>query len=144
MTLIPSFPGVELVLRALGCWPAFHDAEVIRFSLARGATPEANQSDLELDVQIREYETRHEGTAQYELVQIKNVLIEFSFAGVEGVQVEDFNFHNVIDSLTLDNEVSDGGERIRVQVESIYGFGAAWLCRSAKVKDVCHLAIKVS
>lgn len=141
MATIPSIPGTELVLSALGCWPSFHDAEVIHFRLSRGVTPDAKKSDAELDIQVREYEARHEGTAQYELVQSKNFVIRFAFAGVENVQVEDFNFQNVINSLSFDNETAEGGERIRVEVESIYGFGASWLCSSAKVAGVSSLAM---
>ena len=85
---------------------------------------------------MREYEPRHEGIAQYELVLIKNVIIRFAFAGVEDVQVEDFNFQNVINSLHIRTEVTEAGERIRVEVESIYGFGATWLCSSANVAGV--------
>ena len=128
-------------MSVLGFWPSFHDAEVIHFRLSRGTTPEAKKSDAELDVQVREYETRHEGTTQYELVLIKNVIIRFTFAGVEGVQVDDFNFQNVINSLTIDNEATEVGERIRVEVESIYGFGATWLCSGAKVAGVSCLAM---
>jgi Immunity protein 50 len=142
MATIPSIPGTEEVLSALGWWPSFHDAEVIHFSLSRGATPDAKKSEAELDVQVREYEPRHEGTGQYELVLIKNVIIRFAFAGVEEVQVEDFNFQNVINSLAIRKEAGEAGERIRVEVESIYGFGATWLCRSAKVAGVSRLATR--
>ena len=140
MPTVPSIPGTEEVLSALGCWPSFHDAEVIHFSLSRGATPAEQKSEAQLDVQVREYETRHEGTAQYELVLIKNVVIRFVFAGVEEVQVEDFNFQNVIDSLEIRQDTEEPKQRIQVEVESIYGFGATWLCRSAEVASVSRLA----
>ena len=140
MATIPSIPGTEKVLSALGWWPSFQDAEVIRFSLSRGATPDEKESKAQLDVQVREYEPRHEGTVQYELVLIKNVIIRFAFAGVEDVQVEDFNFQNVINSLQIRTEVTEAGQRIRVEVESIYGFGATWVCSSASVAGVSRLA----
>ena len=140
MPTVPYIPGTEEVLSALGCWPSFHDAEVIHFSQSRGATPAEQKSEAQLDVQVREYETRHEDTAQYELVLIKNVVIRFVFAGVEEVQVEDFNFQNVIDSLEIRQDTEEPKQRIRVEVESIYGFGATWLCRSAEVASVSRLA----
>ena len=139
MPTIPSIPGTEEVLSALGWWPSFHDAEVINFSLSRGATPDAKESEARLDVQVREYEPRHEGTAQYELVLVKNVIIRFAFAGVQDVQVEDFNFQNVIDALHIQTEATQGKLRLRVEVESIYGFGATWLCSSAMVAGVSRL-----
>ena len=139
MPTIPSIPGTEEVLSALGWWPSFHDAEVINFSLSRGATADAKESEARLDVQVREYEPRHEGTAQYELVLVKNVIIRFAFAGVQDVQVEDFNFQNVIDALHIQTEATAGKPRLRVEVESIYGFGATWLCSSAMVASVSRL-----
>lgn len=139
MATVPSISGTELVLSALGHWPSFHDSEVTHFRLFRGETTDAKKSDAELDVKVREYETRNEGSAEYELVLTKNVLIRFAFAGVEEVQVEDFNFQNVINSLTIEKQRTRDDERIRVEVESIFGFGATWLCRSATVTDVSHL-----
>ena len=140
MATVPSIPGTEEVLSALGRWPSFHDAEVLHFALYRGATSDEKKSEARLDVQVREYETRHEGTAQYERVLVKKVLIRFAFAGVEEVQVEDFNFQNVINSLEICPNTGGPERRIRVEVESIYGFGATWLCSSAKVASVSQQA----
>jgi hypothetical protein len=139
MATIPLIPGTEEVLSALGWWPSFHDAEVTRFSLSRGTTADAKTSEAELDVQVREYEPRNLGTAEYELVLIKDVIIRFAFTGVEEVQVEDFNFQNVINSLVIEPAAEESGRRVRVEVESIYGFGAAWFCSSARVAGVSRL-----
>ncbi|MDY7536811.1 Imm50 family immunity protein [Undibacterium sp. RTI2.1] len=139
MANIPPIQGAEEVLSALGWWPSFHDAEVIRFSLARGASPDTKTSDAELEVQVREYEPRNVGTAEYKVVLIKEVVIRFAFVGVEEVQVEDFNFQNVINSLVIYPVTQGVRERMRVEVESIYGFGATLFCNSAKVASVSRL-----
>jgi hypothetical protein len=81
MATTPPIPGTKEVLSALGWWPSFHDAEVTRFSLSRGVTADAKTSEAELDVQVREYEPRNAGTAEYELVLIKDVIIRFAFTG---------------------------------------------------------------
>jgi Immunity protein 50 len=141
MTTIFPISGTEEVLAALGRWPSFHDAEVIRFSLSRGSIPEDKKSEAQLDVQVREYEPRYEGTAQYELVLIKNVLIRFLFEGVEGIQVDGFNFQNVINALHVQTHGVGSEQQISVEVETIYGFGATWRCRSAKVAGVSQLAM---
>jgi hypothetical protein len=109
---------------------------VINFALSRGATADEKKSEARLDVQVREYEPRNEGTSHYELELVKDVIIRFAFAGVEEVQVEDFNFQNVINSLVIHTGAKESGGKIRVEVESIYGFGAAWLCSSAQVAGV--------
>jgi hypothetical protein len=140
MATVPPIPGTEEVLSTLGWWPSFHDAEVLHFSLSRGARPEEKKSEATLEVQVREYETRNAGTAQYELALIKNVVIRFAFTGVEDVQVENFNFQNVINSLQILHESEAPDSRVRVEVESIYGFGASWLCSTARVASVSKLA----
>ena len=140
MATAPPIPGTEIVLSELGWWPSFHDAEVIHFSLSRGAAPEQRKSEAQLEVQVREYETRHAGTAQYELALIKNVLIRFAFTGVEELQIEDFNFQNVINSLAIRRESGEPESRIRVEVESIYGFGASFFCATARVASVSRLS----
>lgn len=140
MATVPPIPGTDEVLSALGWWPSFHDAEVIHFSLSRGARPEEKKSEAQLEVQVREYETRNPGTAQYELTLVKNVIIRFAFTGVEEVQVDDFNFQNVINSLEFHRESEAPESRLRVAIESIYGFGATWLCRTARVASVSRLA----
>lgn len=140
MATVPPISGTEEVLSALGWWPSFHDAEVIHFSLSRGARPEEKKSEAQLEVQVREYETRNAGTARYELALIKNVLIRFAFTGVEQVQVDDFNFQNVINSLEFRRESEAPESRVQVEIESIYGFGATWFCSSARVASVTKLA----
>ena len=53
---VPSIPGTEEVLFALGRWPSFHDAEVLHFSLYRRARPDEKPSEARLNVQVREHE----------------------------------------------------------------------------------------
>ncbi|WP_423228558.1 Imm50 family immunity protein [Pseudaquabacterium inlustre] len=136
MATAPPIPGTDEVLSEFGWWPSFHDAEVIHFTLSRGATPEERKSEAQLDVQVREYETRHAGTAQYAQALIKNVVIQFAFAGVEELHVEDFNFQNVINSLNIRRESEAPESKIRVEVESIYGFSASFVCSTARVASV--------
>jgi hypothetical protein len=134
-----DIPGADQVVQALGRWPSFHDAEVLAFTLSRGATPDDRVSDARLDVHVRDYESRNEGTAEYEVVLVKSVVIRFVFSGVENLEIDDFNFQNVIDALTISGVQGEHGEELHVDVESIYGFGGRWLCRSARVESVHDL-----
>jgi hypothetical protein len=141
MTSALHIPGADEVLAALGYWPSFHDAEVLTFAISRGEKPTDYKSEAHLTVQVREYAPRHEGTAQFEMSIVKNVVITFAFTGVESLQVEDFNFQNVINSIRIEPiTASTAAGRLRVKVESIYGFGANWLCQSAQVSEVSKLA----
>jgi len=141
MTFAPPIPGAEEVVAALGYWPSFHDAEVLAFSMSRGEKPTDYKSEARIEVQVQEYAPSHEGTAQFEMSIVKNVIISFVFTGVESLQVEDFNFQNVINSIRIEQDTSiTAAGKLRVEVESIYGFGATWLCKSAQVAGVSKLA----
>ncbi|MFN4329053.1 MAG: Imm50 family immunity protein [Limnobacter sp.] len=142
MVTVPPIPDAEEVLSALGEWPSFHDAEVIHFSLSRGAKPQDNKSEAQLEIQVRQYQTRNAGTAEFGLVLIKNVLIRFAFTDVQQLEVEDFNHQNVIDSLEFIRESEATDSRIRVELTSIYGFGATWFCSDARVVGVTNLLTK--
>lgn len=135
-----SIQGYEELVSALGYWPSFHDAEVLSFTLARGAEPDEKRSVAQMVVQVRQYEARHEGTAKYEMALVQNVVITFFFEGVEAVEVEDFNFQNVIDSLRVLPAAELPSAMLRVEVESIYGFGARWLCKEARIQKFSKLA----
>lgn len=132
--------GSGKVVSALGYWPSFHDAEVLSFTLERGAKPEEKRSVAQISVQVRQYEPRHEGTAKYEMALAQNVVVTLVFEGVEAVEVEDFNFQNVINSLHVLPAAELPGVMLRVEVESIYGFGARWLCKAARVENVSKAA----
>lgn len=71
---------------------------------------------------------------------VQNVVITFSFEGVEAVEVEDFNFQNVIDSLRVLPAAELPSAMLRVEVESIYGFGARLLCKAARIQKFSKLA----
>jgi hypothetical protein len=141
MTSAPPIPGTEEVMAALGYWPSFHDAEVLAFTMSRGKNPTDYKSEARIEVHVKEYAPRHEGTAQFEMSIVKNVIISFVFTDVESLQVEDFNFQNVINSIRIEQDISNtAAGKLRVEVESIYGFGATWLCKSAQVAGVSKLA----
>lgn len=135
-----SIHGSEEVVSALGYWPSFHDAEVLSFTLERGARPEEKRSVARISVHVRQYEPRHEGTAEFEMALVQNVVVTLCFEDVEAIEVEDFNFQNVINSLQILPEAEVPSALLRVEVESIYGFGARWLCKSARVESVSKLA----
>jgi len=128
--------GAESVIEALGYWPSFHDAEVISFSVSR-ALPEIDQTTVaKLCVCVRQYEEVGAGTADYELVCCKCVLIELVFNDLHHLSLCDFNQQNVIDSIDL--TCADSG-LVFVEIVSIWGFGGVIRCTSVEVGQITNL-----
>jgi len=139
MASTPPIQGYDAVVSALGAWPSFHDAEVLHFSLSRGHSPEEKRSTAQLAVLVRDFEPRNEGTVAYEVALVSSVVIRLEFEGVREIAVTNFNHQNVIETLRVEPLFIAPAGQLRVEVESIYGFGATWLCTSARVACVSDL-----
>lgn len=126
----------EKVTDALGYWPSFHDAEVISFSATRAAPGQAGKTSARLCVNVCQYKEVGGGTADYEIVCCKSVLIEILFTDLQFLSLEDFNHQNVINSIKfsrLENPL------IEVEFESIYGVGGVIRCMNVEISDVTIL-----
>lgn len=130
--IIDSAAVVEL----LGCWPTFHDAEVISFSAERALPVKNGHTVARLSVHVRQYETIGEGTAHYEQVLCKSVLIRFVFNGVRSFELSDFNHQNVINSITVSDIEGSEPQTLHVEIDPIWGFGGSLQCLSVAVEGV--------
>lgn len=128
--------NAEIVIQKLGCWPSFHDAEVISFSAARAAPGQAGKTSARLCVHLRQYKEVGAGTADYELVCCNSLLIELLFFDLKHLSIEDFNHQNVIQSIEFRLLES---QLIEVEFESIYGVGGVIRCARVEVGDVASL-----
>lgn len=122
--------NIDAVLSALGRWPTFHDAEVISLNLRRSTG--GTGADLLLDVHVRDYAPRNEGTTQFEMACTASALIGLCFLDVADVKIEEFNGQNVIHSLHFRNS-NDGYD---VKVESSYGLAGSWQCKRVQVTRI--------
>jgi Immunity protein 50 len=126
--------GSEKVIAALGYWPKFHDAEIILFSVARALPLKRGDTVGHLNLNVRQYISVGEGTAQYEQVLSKNVLIRFRFNEIRDVEISGFNHQNVIDSITFSRIQINDQTSIVVAIESIFGLGGSLCCSSVVVE----------
>jgi hypothetical protein len=133
-----AIAGSEKVIAALGGWPSFHDAEVLAFELERSCPAASQLPETRMKIHVRQYESRNEGTAEYHLALVKNVVITFRFTGLEALEVRDFNHQNVIDGLAVHDAPQTASAKLVVEVPSIFGFGGQWQCQSAEVTNVTH------
>lgn len=135
--LIPeNIVGTEKVVAALGYWPSFHDAEVISFMAERALPIKSGFTLARLDVHVRHYETIGEGTAQYEQVLRRSVLVRFAFNGACEFELSDFNHQNVINAISITRTEGNEAAPLLVDIESIWGFGGTLRCSSASVEAV--------
>lgn len=136
MHIVEHFAGSEKVIQALGCWPTFHDAEVISFSAERALPLINGYTVARMAVHVRQYASVGDGTAEYELVLRKSVLLRFIFNGACAFNLSEFNHQNVINSITASRIEGSEVAALRVEVEPIWGFGGSLQCFSAAVEAV--------
>jgi Immunity protein 50 len=96
MQALEYIAGSEKVIEALGYWPTFHDAELISFQAERSIPVNAGYSVARFAIHVRQYETIGEGTASYEQVLRRSVLIRFALSEASDFELSGFNHQNVI------------------------------------------------
>ena len=93
-------------------------------------------STFRMAVHVRSYESVGEGTAQYARVLSANVLIHFLFADACDIEFSEFNHQNVINAIVVTPVTTTEPANLRVEVESIWGFGGVLRCSSVEVEAV--------
>lgn len=132
MTNPSSLPNVrignlEAVLRRLGRWPSFHDAEVVRVVLDR----EGVVLELGIKVAVMSSETDAAGCFKVE----NPALVTLRFADVDELELGDFNQQNAISDLTFEPE----GDRTRVEIWPSFGLGGSFVCLGVEVIELLPL-----
>ncbi len=136
MIVAKNIASTEMVEAVLGYWPTFHDAEVISFAAERALPFKSGFTVARLAVHVRRYETVGEGTAQYEQVLRKSVLVRFVFNGACEFELSDFNHQNVINAISVARVEGNEAAPLLVDIESIWGFGGSLRCSSASIESV--------
>jgi len=136
MESVEHIIGTESVIAALGYWPSFHDAEVIAFSAERALPFKRDETIAHLAVHVRQYESVGEGTAQYEQILRKSILVRLAFKGACDFDLSDFNHQNVINAITVSASGVSESAGLLVNIESIWGFGGSLRCQSVEVEKV--------
>jgi hypothetical protein len=97
---------------------------------------QVGKTSAHLCVNVCQYKEVEAGTAEYEMVCYKSVLIELLFIDQQFLSLEDFNPQNVINSITfsrLENHSID------VEFDSIFGIGGVIRCTGVEINDVTML-----
>ena len=100
-SVVLELPGAEAVTQWFGCWPNFHDAEVISLFLAR------NGSSV-----LRVYPYNPE----------KPATVEFVLEDVTDIELYDFSCQNVIFGLDVEAAIDQNGDKVyRLTLAPCYG-----------------------
>ncbi|WP_183136047.1 Imm50 family immunity protein [Pseudomonas viridiflava] len=128
--------SAELVIEAIGFWPSFHDAEVISFSVSRALPDQGSATVAKLCIHYREHDAVGVGTADFEYVCQKSLLVELIFSEIHDLSLTDFNPQNVLESIDLKRSQDLS---ILVDIVSIWGIGGTIRCNHVAVGAVTNL-----
>ena len=128
--------GAENVIETIGFWPSFHDAEVISFLVSRALPDQGSATIAKLCVHYREHDAVGVGTADFEYVCQKSLLVELIFSDIHDLSLTDFNHQNVLESIDL-KRLQDLS--ILVEIVSIWGIGGSIRCNLVAVGAVTNL-----
>lgn len=103
-----SIDGAQAVLDWFGCWPSFHDAEIVELHLSRRGPSRLRILNWRVNWQVVE-----DGYYRRE----KEAVVTFVFDRITDLKLEDFSQQNVIFGLRI--EKSEGG--IRLILAPCYG-----------------------
>lgn len=128
---VVSFDDSAKLEAIFGCWPAFHDAEVLRVILDR-----SGPAGPTLDMVIHVFEMTKDVDANGFFMLRNHTEVTLRFDGVGELKLEAFNRQNVLAGLVISRLGQPGGVRFRVSMPSSYGMEAEFECARASVVDV--------
>lgn len=122
----------EHVVRALGAWPRFHDAEVLLLSMDRNTSFE-RIAEPRLDVCLHAFEWT--GGAQ---PSFNHHLVKIRFYDIEDVELGGFNHQNAILELRIEDNVHRANKPVGFKVTFIpaYGLAGSFSAGNAEVLSV--------
>jgi hypothetical protein len=125
----------RLITDWFGCWPSFHDAEVLSMHLDRRSSEKGCGSKL--TVRIHAYEMTSEVDERGRYKTIKHVIITLEFDGVQEIALDDFNCQNSLWDLSLEEAV-DEDERpaLGVSFRPSFGVRCDFRCTLARVTSI--------
>src|SRR5437867_7830958 len=104
----PDIPGAVEIISWFGCWPSFHDAEIVELHLHR-----RRSSAITLFTWL----TTGKLDARGYYIREKYALVTFTLGNITDLSLEEFSQQNVISSLRL-NRTEKG---FRMDLGACYG-----------------------
>jgi hypothetical protein len=126
----------EHLTSLFGCWPSFHDSEVIWLRLDRGATSLGDGPTVE--TLIHTYEITNEVNAEGFPALRNHVLVHLRFSRVMESILESFNCQNALFGLSIKDIRNRQMEYLNFEIrfDSSFGLEASFQCQDIEVVDV--------
>jgi hypothetical protein len=144
----PIIQHSDRIANIFGCWPSFHDAEILHLGLSvAGGKPwlPGSPSPM-LETQIHAFEMTKEVNAEGFLVLRHHTLVVLQFRNVQNLELSGFSYQNAIFELIFGLEPmfpKGGGPLegpaptvITVMIDSSCGLSGKFKCGEAEVLSV--------
>jgi len=125
----------DRLVAVFGEWPCFHDAEVMRVVLDRGAGRDGPTLAMDIEIEL----PRPAGeVAADSAVRRHHALVTLRFSGVALLTLAGFNHQNVLWDLEMAeiDPALNEGRRLRIDMPTSHGMEAAFECRQCDVVSV--------
>jgi hypothetical protein len=115
--------NADKLVSVYGRWPSFHDAEIETVIMDRRGPF--------IQIRLEAHERTDELTEEGVYRRLKRCVITFRFTDVENLALDDFNHQNVIAEMVMHR-----GEKVKVEIQGIFGMSAQFQCSDVIVDDV--------
>jgi hypothetical protein len=119
--IVETLPGAEKLITWMGCWPSFHDAEILSLEL--------NREGVSL-LQIHTWNLLSDVDGQGFLKTDKHCIVTFLLEEIFNLEFVQFNHQNVIFGLEIDKQ----GDGYRLTLSPCYGLAGFIDARSIRLK----------
>ncbi len=125
--------NIEAVTGIFGCWPSFHDAEVLSVRLDR-CGPSAARGPT-IDTKIHVFEMTSEVDERGFYVCRFHTLVTLRFLQVENLRIDDFNCQNALWGLEIIDVSARQMEDVKFEVHfsPSFGVGMDFVCKAVLV-----------
>jgi hypothetical protein len=125
----------HLLTDVFGKFPSFHDSEIHQINLIRGETRAFSPT---LTAVIHVFEVIKQADEKPRRFLENHVFVEFRFSKVSDVEIVDFNYQNVLQSLEIIevSEVEDEKTKFEILFEGIFGVSAKFYCEAISIESV--------
>jgi hypothetical protein len=136
MNVEEAIGGYEKLNSVFGCWPSFHDSEVLWIRLDRRRLGEGYGATLDALIHVFQMTSEIGPSGAY--IDRHHSLAHFRFHDVVELLLEDFNCQNVLWELAIWDVRELQMERIHFQVDFVPSFGvsASFLCHRIELLSV--------
>lgn len=137
MEAVEHIVGAGQLVAVFGYWPSFHDAEVLWLRLDRRAHGDGCHGPT-LEALVHAFEMTSEVGADGYYVLRHHVLVHLRFIDVVELQMDGFNFQNVLSGLALTDLRDRQMERVRraAHFQSTFGVDMSFQCYDIEVASV--------